>query len=279
MTKKLPQRGDTHRIDTLAVRRFITALSADWVVRELSDRDYGVDLKLEYFDNNKPTGVVVFLQVKGTSSVIKPKNNQIIFKNFPTRTLNYCALFPEPFALIHLSINNDEPIYFLWLQKYITHELNDNENTKLEQGTISLKIPVCNNLLLDEGKKKFLKIAQYNLMLRSTLDFLKDKIYWEQEFAQFQNDINNKSICIKRVQKLKSYDALYTDLFHGQNQPVINFDEVIKNIKLIVDFNDDSNRVNALEEFSESINAFAEMLLSKEDVEQFVDEQVGEKPY
>lgn len=279
MTNEFPQRSETHRVDTLALRRFITTLPADWVVRELSDRDYGIDLKLEYFASNQPTRVIVFLQIKGTVQTIKPKNNQVTCKKFPTRTLNYCALFPEPFALIYLSINDNQPIYFLWLQKYITHELTETNNLISKQKSVSLKIPVCNNFLSEEGKKKFLKIAQYNLMLRSTLEFLKENIYWKREFEQFKHDMNAKQACIKRVHKLKDYDALYTRLFYGQNQPIIDFDKVVKNVGLIVSFSDDDDKVEVLVEFSETIDRFAEMLLSQDDIEQFIDEEIGEKPY
>lgn len=279
MKNKFPLRSETHRIDTLAVRRFITTLSADWIVRDLSDRDYGIDLKLEYFASNQPTGVIVFLQIKGTAKTINSRNKQITFKNFPTRTLNYCALFPEPFTLIYLSINDNEPIYFLWLQKYITHQLTKANNLILEQGSVSLKIPVCNNLLSTEGKEKFLKIAQHNLMSRSTLEFLKDNILWKREFEQFQCDMNAKEACIKRVHKLKDYDALYTRLFYGQNQPIIDFDEVVKNVRLIVNLSDDDDSVKVLEEFSETIDRFAELLLSQDDIEQFIDEEIGDKPY
>lgn len=61
VTAKYPQRTQTHTIDTKSVRRLITTLSEDWLIRDLSDRDYGIDLKLEYFDGISPTGIIIFL--------------------------------------------------------------------------------------------------------------------------------------------------------------------------------------------------------------------------
>lgn len=61
VTAKYPQRTQTHTIDTKAIRRLITTLSEDWLIRDLSDRDYGIDLKLEYFDGISPTGIIIFL--------------------------------------------------------------------------------------------------------------------------------------------------------------------------------------------------------------------------
>jgi hypothetical protein len=60
-----PQRTDTHRIDTDAVRVVRTKLTADWMERSVEDRDYGIDMMLETFDGNNPTGILVLLQVKG----------------------------------------------------------------------------------------------------------------------------------------------------------------------------------------------------------------------
>ena len=73
-----PERSETHRTDTSAVRRLMTQLSSDWVIRDLSERDYGIDLKLEYFNDNKPTGKIVFLQVKGTTKKLQIKKDCVI---------------------------------------------------------------------------------------------------------------------------------------------------------------------------------------------------------
>lgn len=42
----------------------------DYIFRELSERDYGIDALIECFDGGVPTGKIAFLQIKGMDSVI-----------------------------------------------------------------------------------------------------------------------------------------------------------------------------------------------------------------
>lgn len=285
MMKKLkediiyPERSETHRTDTSAVRRLMTQLSSDWVIRDLSERDYGIDLKLEYFNDNKPTGKIVFLQVKGTIKKLQVKKDCVTLSKFPVHTLNYATLFPEPFVVVYLSINEGQPIYFAWLQKYISHELNKS-NTWQNQGVTTIKIPICNNLLDPTGKEKLLKIASYNVMLRLSLEFLRDVLYWKRHFESLLKDNHDaKDDCIKIVNKLKAYEELYTVIWAGQQQPVINFNDVL-NALIYFDLTDSDNEMlNKLESFSRDIQIMSEMLLDMETTEEFLDEQIGEKPY
>jgi hypothetical protein len=93
------QRTDTHIIDTLAIREIFTQMPANWLVRGLDERDYGIDLKIEKFNGNKPTGALSLVQVKGTRDKFEEK---VKLSHFPTKTLEYAELFSKPFfILIH----------------------------------------------------------------------------------------------------------------------------------------------------------------------------------
>ncbi|MBF4437736.1 DUF4365 domain-containing protein, partial [Vibrio anguillarum] len=60
------KRTRTHEIDTLAVRKIISELPVDWIVRGQEERDYGIDLTIERFDGQNATGDYFLVQVKGT---------------------------------------------------------------------------------------------------------------------------------------------------------------------------------------------------------------------
>lgn len=59
----------THIIET-CVRSRIDGFGdyGDYLYRELSERDYGVDAIIECFEDGIPTGKIGFLQIKGTSN-------------------------------------------------------------------------------------------------------------------------------------------------------------------------------------------------------------------
>ncbi len=52
-----PQRTDEHRIDTEAVRVVRNQFTSDWEERSVEGRDYGMDMMVEAFDGNSPTGI------------------------------------------------------------------------------------------------------------------------------------------------------------------------------------------------------------------------------
>lgn len=193
--------------------------------------------------------------------------------------MNYANLFPEPFFLVYLSTKENEPIYFLCLQKYISYEQEKLLNLKTIQKPVSLKIPSGNNLCTVFGKQKFKEIANLNLIAMSTLNFLKNNAIWNILHIAFKRDMSDKGKFIKCIEKLEAYNDLYTHLFCCPTQPFIDIQERIKDIKLIVNLSDDSERVDRLDDLQNSLIRYAEMLLKKSISEEYIDEQTGEKPY
>ena len=68
-------RTETHVRETISrdmVRSKIDSFypNGEALVREWSERDYGIDFVIELFENNLPTGKIAFLQVKGTAKTI-----------------------------------------------------------------------------------------------------------------------------------------------------------------------------------------------------------------
>lgn len=63
------QRISTHKIETKTrnnIRKIID--SGPFLFRELTERDYGIDAIIEYFNDEKVTGKIAFIQIKGTNS-------------------------------------------------------------------------------------------------------------------------------------------------------------------------------------------------------------------
>lgn len=58
------KRSESHKIEDQADRLLRSLLSPDWVIRN-QDKDYGIDYEMEYFNNNKSTGIIFKIQSKG----------------------------------------------------------------------------------------------------------------------------------------------------------------------------------------------------------------------
>lgn len=203
------KRSDTHVIDTLAVRSIISALPEDWLVRGLEERDYGIDLSIELFDGEHPTGCSCLIQVKGTRDTFEDSDS---FSGFPTKTLEYAQLFPEPFFLFHTSVADDET-RFVWLQKYIEVRLRIDRPKWADQKSNTIHFPDENTLSSVEGKRKIERIMRLLAAQRSGLDFLADyewlKIHWENFKLGEVGVLPNCVECVRRLATHKRFLTVY----------------------------------------------------------------------
>lgn len=276
-----PRRIETHRIDTLAVRRLMSLLSADWIIRDLSERDYGIDLMLEYFDGERPTGKTAFFQVKGQRDPIAiSRANTVNFHQFPVKTLLYAEHFPEPFFLVHLSIERDEPIYFLWLQRYIQLELDNSQPDWRDLDDVTLRIPVGNNFLTEEGR--VLDIVSRNVMLKKAMRFLTDYYYWDKHIDELieAENLLMKDVCISFVEKFKTYTSFFVEIIERIGGTFeLEFDQAITHIHTLHDFHSDYETKEWLRSFREDIANIFSLIMMQEDIEEAALEFTGDAPY
>ena len=158
MSRKNPHRIESKSRDMVAMK-IDYSNSADALTRTLSERDYGIDLLVELFDNGIPTGKIAFLQIKGTQSKIeKLKNyNFVSCPGISRSSLDYVKQNRIPFILIYASINNPMCFYYIDLQSCIATLINKLKPTQKE---ISVRIPVSN--YVDQDLSKFFSlINQY----------------------------------------------------------------------------------------------------------------------
>jgi hypothetical protein len=170
-----PQRTNTHRIDTRAVRLVISRLPEDCLVRSLEERDYGIDLQLELFDGNFPSGNIAFVQVKGQEDSFK---NESKITDFPVKTILYARMFNAPFFIFFVSLKDAE-VRFIWLQKYIDTTLPLLSPNWETQQTVTIEMPEQNTLEKkivfgtgEIGEEKFLNIIKDQAWHRVALEFL-----------------------------------------------------------------------------------------------------------
>lgn len=158
----LPARTKQHVSDTRALRILMQKIPDTWLIRNVEERDYGIDLTLELFKElpeppkNEgeradvkvavPKGQYVLLQVKGRSETFTTGK----LSGFPVKTMEYANLFKIPFFVVYVTLD-DEQIHFLWLQKYIETNLASQSWKKQEE--IALDFPKENLIDINDEKK------------------------------------------------------------------------------------------------------------------------------
>ncbi|MDT3716693.1 DUF4365 domain-containing protein [Pseudomonas soli] len=107
-----PQRSASHITDSRAKTLLRQALPPQWILREQSENDYGIDFHLEFTDDNHQViGQIAGIQLKGTASG-DPRNPEAL----PTvairrTTLNLWMMYETPVFIVMIDVDTQR-IYF-----------------------------------------------------------------------------------------------------------------------------------------------------------------------
>jgi len=278
-----------HIIDTKAIKNVLKHLPDEWVVRELTERDYGIDLFVEIFEkegldgNNNDqyisTGYISHLQIKGTEKRILPRGGYISY-SIKKSFLQYAEKFAIPFFLFRVS-NYNQKTYFIWIQRYIS-EVLDLEHPNWREGntkSITIKIPKENNLELEKSKEKIKHIALRIKYLEEYSEFV-EKFMDVKNYVDSINTItiNNDlykfmELTMKRLSKLKT-------LLKNNN---VQVDEALIEGLLQAIQNHKNNNITHEELINIFNNFNIDLLLSDQDsrigIENFIAENNGESVY
>lgn len=154
-----PRRISTHVIDSMACAAVPSLLPAEtWVIRDLTERDFGIDKIMERFEDGLATSEIVLLQIKGTKGIINPIDPKF---SIATKTLLYAEMFSVPFLLLYCSVNAPVECYYLWLQEYIRVRLNYENPNWRNQKTNTVYFPQTNRLGTTKAQDHLAYIAQF----------------------------------------------------------------------------------------------------------------------
>lgn len=159
-------RTSSHVIETNSINMIKNKIDAfyqngDALARNWTERDYGIDLVIELFDNGIPTGKLAFLQVKGTQKTIEKlkRSDEVSCPNISMSSLDYAKQNRIPFILIYASIAAPECFYYIDLQSIIG-TLTQKDDSEKPQKSTTVRIPYKNCIYKDLSNF-FLLINQY----------------------------------------------------------------------------------------------------------------------
>ena len=113
------------------------------LVREFTGRDYGVDLVIERFKKGQPTGIIAFVQIKGTEKELPKRGTHVSCPDVSLSSLRYAKQNRIAMFLIYVFVKKKR-FFFLRLQdievdEYVSKTFNDKNNRT------SIPIPLTNN--------------------------------------------------------------------------------------------------------------------------------------
>lgn len=145
-------RPESHETDTAARRIVPGTLPLEWEHRELTGRDYGIDMVVEIFGSGTSTGNELYLQIKGTTRTLDTSGLAFPY-DVPVRTLRYAEAFLVPVLLVVCAVRESAPkCYYVWLQEYIRAVLeHENPGWRQNRATARVYVPIGNTMPGNEG--------------------------------------------------------------------------------------------------------------------------------
>lgn len=260
--ESLNMRTYQHIIDTKAIKHTLNAIPDNWVIRDLSERDYGIDLMVEIFLESgkdkddyptfEATGRVCYLQVKGTNSELKFNKNQTVSFQIEKKSLLYVEKFATPFILLRVCTLEKEPaIYYCWLQRYITSILDKKTpdwRTK-KQESYAVQIPITNSL--PTNSEKIEKIASRIKYIEEAAEFYEIFTLIKPGFFTMINDEFSQELFASFIIELKRISNLTTLLEFNHCQ--VNRNDIIELIDFVIQIRDGLVKPKSLEEFPDPL--------------------------
>jgi hypothetical protein len=193
MSLKFPKRTDTHITETESWRILDSLAPRDWIVREVTERDYGIDAYIELVgENDEVTGKLVSAQLKGVDAIDWKKGKEGELKSaaspqIKTSTANYWHGLPVPVFLLvaDLAARN---VYFVPVKEHI----RANFDKLLEQDTLTFPVLEIQSLRSPDGDELF---KQYHARERLQPQFafhMTNLISQMQTFAESIRENQNR---------------------------------------------------------------------------------------
>jgi hypothetical protein len=229
---QLPKRVDQHIIESLSFKIFSNALPDDWIIREVTERDYGIDCYIEICNKGLITGQLISVQLKGSENIALRDDDQFVtYYSISPSKLNYWNNLPVPIVFLFIDIKTHD-IYFSNVKSYIRQNYNSFKNEKLT----SLTIPIKNKIdkitsrnifeaiyLIENNRNSFeLILSNFVISIFKIIEFLSDH-YGRDCFLPLDEEVDDE------LHFLNLYrDAKYLANFYNINWTIKSINEIIE---------------------------------------------------
>jgi hypothetical protein len=214
---KYPQRTDTHITETESWRLLQAVAPKEWIVRDVTERDYGIDAYIEIATpGGSITGNLVSIQLKGVDQINwkeaddGAKSRQATSPQIKTTTANYWLGLPVPVFLFVADLA-ERSVYFATVES----QLRAQHEKLASQDKLTLKLHDAANLGSETGRKLFrMLVAREQLQpqfvfqvttLLSSVQTFGDFILHNQGYDMFMEVDDDRHLQFRAI-----YDCLQT---------------------------------------------------------------------
>jgi hypothetical protein len=122
---KLPKRVPQHISETASFKLFASKIPDSWIIRDVTERDYGIDCYLELVnEDNELTGELALIQLKSREAVPWTKEDYYTLTGIDISTSNYWYKFAVPVFIFLADIERQE-LFLLSVDHYIKRNFSE----------------------------------------------------------------------------------------------------------------------------------------------------------
>lgn len=178
---KFPKRTSQHIQDTAGMKIFQYVMPSEWIVREVSERDYGIDAYIELVPSSgEVSGELCSIQLKSSES-LQWKNGKTVLNGIRKSTINYWMNLPVP-VFLALTDTKTKELYFCPIKDQVRNNyftfLNDNE-------TMSAEFLEVFKMDGDVGKVVFLTLYYREKFHKDLQNYIRDLLLHYNEYYDF----------------------------------------------------------------------------------------------
>lgn len=121
---QFPERVPNHIKETTSFKIFSNHIPDSWVIRDVTERDYGVDCYVEMVNyKNQLTGNLASIQLKSMETIKWNLDRTYLFSKVKVSTSNYWNGSPVP-VFLFLTDNEKQSVYFICVKSHIKNHFS-----------------------------------------------------------------------------------------------------------------------------------------------------------
>lgn len=172
---KFPQRPANHITESASYRVFSNTIPDEWIVRNVTERDYGIDCYIEISENGFMTGKLLSVQIKGSADII-PRNGNTVYYGVSSSEFNYWYSLPVPVLFVYVDLSTDE-VFYCNIKQYV----RSHYDFFTEQQLKNITIPNSDKLRKDTSEQLIMHLytqetgrLEYEILLSKLFSSLRD---------------------------------------------------------------------------------------------------------
>ena len=216
-----PKRIDQHVTETKTFKMFSNIIPDEWIIREMTERDYGIDCYIEICEKGCLTGKMLSVQLKGEKEIKTHNKDDFTYvADYDIKPSTFAYWFNLPVFVLFVFIDTSKNIvYFENIKKYIRknylsfqkeelHIMKINSNHILTKDNVEL----INILYLFENNRQNLEhmIESFVLNFEQNIELLDD--HWCRDSFMALDEENNDDIRIINLYRISKYLSSYFNI-------------------------------------------------------------------